>query len=80
MRAQMASMDSTLSSYDAKLKDLSATIGDTIHGNTEIQDSVQGFADRIKNFSVSCVEFRVSGGKGGGGGGRGADQEWTSCT
>ncbi len=54
VREQMASMGSTLSSYDAKLKDLSATIGDTVHDNTDMQDSIQGMADRVQEFSVSA--------------------------
>jgi uncharacterized protein YoxC len=55
MREQMASMGSVLTSSNAKLLDLSKTIGNTIHGNTDIQDSIQGFADRIQGFSVSSL-------------------------
>lgn len=56
MRHQMASVGSTLSSYNARLDDLSSTIGDTILANTNIQDTLQGFADKLLSFGVSDTQ------------------------
>lgn len=61
MRERMASMESQLMSYTAKLKQLSASIGDTIHENTDIQDTVQGFADKILTFEVrECLVLALA--------------------
>ena len=53
VREEMATMRSTLSSYDVQLKDLSTTIGDTVHDNTDLQDNIQGMADKLQLFTVS---------------------------
>ena len=55
MREQMASVGSTIKSIEGRIHDLSKKVGDTIHDNTEIQDTVQGFSDNIEKFRVSHV-------------------------
>ena len=52
MRRQMTSFVSILDHYDSRLLTLSRTIGDTMYNNTNIQDSIQGFGDRLLKFKV----------------------------
>ena len=52
LRQETASFKSNLDSLSSRMDSLSRTVGDTVHDNTDLQDSVQGFGDRILKFEV----------------------------
>ena len=52
MKEQLASFVSVMDNLDPHLEALSKTVGNTVLDNTDIQDTIQGFGDKILQFGV----------------------------
>lgn len=52
VRKQIDSYKIIVDALSNRITSLSRDNGDTIHGNTDMQDSIQGFGDRILKFEV----------------------------